>query len=281
MNLGSVEICIESLSAHRAVEKLSRGGVEVLSAENPQKNRIVLRVAARDMRKSFAILRGACYNIKGVRPRGLARAKEILIRSAGLLVGAVFFAVAVFFAMGRVLKVEIVGSGAYYEREVRAILKEEGVGFFSPLPKSSGAVTARILSLPRVEFCSLSGVGGVLTVRVECAEELEVRPALPLLSPADGTLEELIVLRGTPLVSVGERVSAGQELVSPAAEGSAVIATATVSFPVSREYALGEGAARAQAFLDFGEISALHMTKTSSGWLVEGVARKTAACGLG
>lgn len=280
---GSVEITVESLSAHRAVEKLERGGVPVLSAQNPRKNVVVLRVAARDRKKCFAILRGTCYNIKKTRNRGFAALRVLLIRSAGLAVGAALFAFCVFFAGSRVLKVEIRGSGAYYEREIRAILAEEGVVAFSPLPENTGVLTARILSLPRVEFCSFRKCAGVLTVTVECAQELSPLPSVPLFAPASGKIEELVVVRGTPCAAVGEEVQAGQEIVSNRTETGAqvvVIAKVTVSFAVSREYALGEREALMQAALDFGELGEVRTKQTESGWLVEGVAYATAACGL-
>lgn len=283
---GAVEITVESLSAHRAAEKLARAGICVLSAENPRKNVVVLRVAARDRKKTFAILRGTCYNIKNVRNRGLARVREVASRAAGLVVGAALFAAIVFSAESRILRVEIVGSGAYYEAEIRAILAEEGISSFAPLGCETGSATARILSLPRVEFCSFKRQGGILTVEVECAEELSPRPAEPLLAPCDGVLEELVVLRGTPLAEVGSEVHAGQQLVVFAESGGSgrrgyVIARATVAAPVSKEYALQREEASLQASLDFPELSDVRMTQTEKGWLVEGVARYIAACGLG
>ena len=65
---------IESLSAHRVVDKLARAGIEVLGAEKIQKNAVTVWVNGKDRKKVFAILRGSCYNIKKVTYRGIFRA---------------------------------------------------------------------------------------------------------------------------------------------------------------------------------------------------------------
>lgn len=284
--LGSIEITVESLSAHRAVEKLARAGVAVLAARCPEKNTVVLRIAGRDSRKTFAILRGSCYNIKNVRKIGLSRLADAAKRCVGLIAGAALMLALVAFAQSRVLKVEIVGNGAYYEREVREILTAEGVRFFSAAPKETGLLTAKILSLPRVEFCSFAMKGGVLTVEVRCAQESAPLASGPLSAPVSGVVEELVVVRGTPLAAPGDEVSAGDAVVGDyltvveRQTRVAVIAKVTVRYPVSREYALSEQAARAQAYLDFGSAAELHMTKTERGWLAEGTAFSTAALGL-
>ena len=181
----------------------------------------------------------------------------------------------VLFLQGRVLRIEVTGSGAYLEPEIRAVLSEKDVGYFSPMP-APNAVVPDILSLPRVHFCSVKGENGVLTVRVEVGDETSPLAAQSLLSPAAGKVEELTVLRGTPLVQVGDSVERGQEIVANYAlrgeerEKCIVVARVRIAFSVSREYELDEERARAQAMLDFGELSDLHMTKTAAGWRVEG-----------
>ena len=63
----AIELEIEGLSAHRAVERLRREHIAVLSARRTQKNAVAVCVDANDRKKVFAILRDTCYNIKKVR----------------------------------------------------------------------------------------------------------------------------------------------------------------------------------------------------------------------
>lgn len=283
---GSVRFTVRSLSAQRAAERLVREGIPVLGARELEKNALELNILVKDMKKAFAILQSSCYNIENIRYFGAARLARQAVSAAGLLVGVLLFSAFTGFAQTRVLKVEVTGSGAYYEREILAILREEGVKQFSAMPSDTGAAAAHILALPRVEFCAFRRSGGVLTVEVQCTDNVAPIAGMPLTSPVDGTVEELIVVRGTPLVAVGDEVHAGDIVIAdymlrgeekiPAI----VIGSVTVRSEFSREYELTEAEAVAQAALDFGEISEIHTGKTERGWLVEGVVHATATCNL-
>lgn len=284
---GRSEFYVEGLSVHRVVDRLAREGIKLYSVKRVQKNGISLQVERKDSKKAFAILRSSCYNVKKVRPRGLSRAKVFFVRHAGLIAGAAVFLVCILLAQTRVLSVRVTGSGAYLKPQVERILSENGVGRFSALPSKTAAVSAAVLALPRVSFCSLSMSGGILTVNVEVSDDDAKITFAPLLAPVSGTVQELVVVRGTPLVSVGDAVEEGAPVVGDYAlfgeemRPVIVIAKVVIAYPVAREYALSEEGARAQAFLDFGEMSDLHTTKTESGWLLEGVAYATAAVNLG
>ena len=275
----SAQIEIEGIGAARAVEKLVQSGVPVLGAKL-QKKGVLIEVDAKHCKKVFAILRGSCYNVKKVSFSGWRKLLAQLQRCAGLLVGAAVFAGAVLYCQSRVLRIEVVGSGACYTSEVLALLAEDGTGFFSPAPEGS-ALTARILALPRVSFCSLRHEGGVLTVCVEVEDE-----ALPLVvgaltAPADGTVESLTVVRGRACVSVGDEVRAGDPVAEPAAGENYVIARVAVRYAVDAEYTGSEETARAQSYLDYGEIADLQSQKTENGWRITGSALAIAAVNLG
>ena len=199
-----------------------------------------------------------------------------------MLLGALGFALFVLGMQSRVLDIRVVGSGAYYESEVMRILSEKGVKRLGAAPKES-AIESEILSLPRVNFCSLSSRGGVLYVTVEVSDEYA-----PLLAPATGTVEELTAVRGTPLVKAGDSVQKGDVcvkgvmLVGEEERPAAVIAYIKVSFPFSAEYACeSEEKARAQAALDYGEGAEFTVTKTETGYLAEGKAYAEASVNIG
>lgn len=281
------EFYIEGLSAYRAVDKLAREGIAVLSAEKVQKNAIRIQLYAKDAKKGFAILKHSCYNVKKITPVGLSRWLARCVRSAGLLLGALGFALFVLGMQSRVLDIRVVGSGAYYESEVMRILSEKGVKRLGAAPKQS-AIESEILSLPRVNFCSLSSRGGVLYVTVEVSDEYAPLSKEPLLAPATGTVEELTAVRGTPLVKAGDSVRKGDicvkgvMLVGEEERPAAVIAYIKVSFPFSAEYACeSEEKARAQAALDYGEGAEFTVTKTETGYLAEGKAYAEASVNIG
>ena len=276
LRFGRVCVKLTSLSAHRAADKLARAGVRVYSARKTGKNEIVLEVARKDCEKVFAILRGSCYNIVEVRDRGLAYAYKKCLAHAGLLLGALLFILCVGGFQRRVLRIEVVGNGSYCEREVLQTLESGGVKPLSALPQNFTPFTAEILALPNVSFCEMRAEGGILTVEVRVSDDRAVLTGKPLLSPVAGRVEELVVLRGTPCVSVGEEVEKDRLLVAPFAvygeeqRPVVVIARAKLSYPVSAEYAGTEEEARSMALLEFGGESSLEFTPTEKGFSVTG-----------
>lgn len=286
MRGGICAVEAEGLGVFRVLDKLARGGVEVLSARPTQKNTLEITIRGKDVRKTFAILRGSCYNIKKVRPSGLSRLLTRALPRVGLIVGALLFALFVCFFETRILAVRVEGSGAYYEREIRAILEEEGVGRFSARPRDTAMIVARILALPRVEFCTVETEGGVLRVKVE-ADRAEVPASpVPLCAPASGVVEELIVVRGTPCVRVGDSIAQGEvavacySLLGGRQVPVCVMAKIAVRYHVEQEYELGEREAAAQALIDFGSLENMQMRRTERGFLVEGDCIAVAAAGL-
>lgn len=280
-----VEIEVEG-SAQGAVEKLRKGGVALLSAEKKGKNAVVLAVDGKDRKKVFAILRQPCYNIKKVCPRGLERFRSKCKEGVGFLIGALVVLPAILFAQSRVLRIEVEGSGTYLAREVKAALQEEGVSLFSSVPEGN-AIAARIFSLPDVCFVSMKAEGGVLAVRVEVEREPSVLPSPDLLSPISGVVEELIVLRGTPLVSVGDTVEKGAPLVGGYAlygeevRAVEIVARAKISFFVHKFYEGDEESARAQAELDYGELNGLTVSPAEGGYLIEGTGFEVVGANFG
>ncbi len=281
------EFEVEGLAVQRAVEKIGKAGIPIISVQKTQKNGVRIAVDGKHRKKVFAILRGTCYNVTKVRARGAERLFAAGKRLGGIALGGVIALCGVLFFESRVLRIDVVGSGAYYEEEVRAILSRGGVGVLSAAPENTAGLTAEILSLPRVSFCTLKKSGGILTVSVEVSGEAEPLKEGPLLAPASGTLEELFVVRGTPCRSVGDEVKEGDVLVaSQASYGGEqrsvlVIARATVVFPVRAEYELGEEWARFQAYLDYGELEEIHTERTERGCLVTGIAKRAVSVNLG
>lgn len=272
------QLFVQGIGPERVLDKLARAHVPVLAARRAQKNAVVLTVAAKDCKKVFAILRGSCYNIKKVRPLGLMRLKGAR-RFFSLAAGAVLALFCVLALERRVLTIEVEGSGAYYEGEVRAILQEGGITPLSPAPEQTALLTSRILSLPRVSFASLHFEGGVLTVLIEVSDEEEIFSPAPLISPKAGVLEELVVLRGTPCAEIGQQVEAGQTLISERVligereESVLVVGYAVLLCPVDGVFEGSEEAAFEAARLAFGEDAELFSEKSEEGWRIYGQAR--------
>ena len=283
---GRTQLKIEGISAYRAVDKLERAGIPVFFVRKRQKNAITLEVESKDYKKVFAILQSPCYNVKKVRLRGLSKLYSQIRQSAGLIAGVFLFLAVVLFFESRVLKIEVVGSGAYYEAEVKQILSENGVEQFSASPQNTALCTSQILSLPRVSYCSLKKSGGILTVEVEVSDENAAISGDNLLSPCAGVIAELIVIRGTAERAVGDEVQKGDVVVRNRAlygeeeRPVLVIARVKIKFPVSELFTGSEAEARAQALLKYEDIEIQSVEAAEGGYLIAGVAYEEANLNL-
>ncbi len=213
---------IEGIMPERAILRLKRAGIPLYSLKKVEKTVILLRVERKDVQKVFTMYPKLCYNNSTPAPYtvtdlgevGLAKTLRFCRERAGLLLGALAFAVLTLAADRLVLGVDVVGYPAY-ARECRLALAEQGVKPYRVYPTGKEElVTAKLLSLPGVEFCSVQKIGN--RVRVEIRYSPLTTTTLQkegMYSIREGTLVELTVLRGTPLKKAGESVSKGEPLV--------------------------------------------------------------------
>ena len=120
---------------------------------------ILFHISKKDIEKAFAIYPNMCYNnIRGsvytFTRVGALSTRERVIRAHkafGALLGAVGFVIAVLAASVLVLRIEVVGSSVY-EREARALLRENGIALFSVYPEGKEEqLVAEILAFDGVE----------------------------------------------------------------------------------------------------------------------------------
>ena len=172
-------------------------------------------VAHNYVEKVFAIFSHPCYNITVIK---LSPARALAARLSsriGVLCGCALFVAAVILSQYSVLKIEVTGSGSYLAPQVEAVLSSCGIkaGSFFPSDDFSEA-RAGVMSLPSVTFCSFERRGFVLVADVECNPEDDNKADYsPLVSDCVGTIEKITAVCGTPLVSAGDEVSRGDELI--------------------------------------------------------------------
>ncbi len=219
---GKHKFRIQGNMPERALLRLKRAQIPVYNVKKTQKNEIVLLVNAKDCQKVFAIFPSMCYNIgeytsyiaQKTGAVGLAKYVEKLKNRIGLLLGALVFCVGTLYADGLVLGVKTVGDTTY-AREARMALENHGVKLFMPYDaKKADGVTAELLRIPNVEFCSLQKHGVFLYVEIQLSPFLgEMRVHGDMKASRSGTLLSLTALSGTLLKKAGDSVQAGDTLV--------------------------------------------------------------------
>ncbi len=206
----------------RALLRMKRAGIPLYNLQKTQKNVILFQVEKKDVEKVFAIYPNVCYNSSGYHPyrvtllggKGAARWIDFCKKRAGVLLGALLFAAITLAADGLVLGIDVVGATAY-ARECKIALAECGVKPYRPYVKDKeDLVTAKLLTLPGAEFCSVKKVGNRVRVELRCSPlHTQTLQRESMRSQRTGKLLSLTVLRGTPLKKAGEEVAEGEPLV--------------------------------------------------------------------
>lgn len=196
------------------IKKLSKAQIRVFNVEKKGAYTHFF-VGHNYVEKVFAIFSHPCYNIAITKISPVQSLVQRLCWRIGAAVGCGLFFATVIFSQFCVFKIQVVGSGDYLAPQVEAILASCGVRAGSVFPeKDFSEAEAKVMALPSVTFCSFSKRGFVVVADVECNEE-DDRTAnySPLRSDVGGEVVKIISVCGTPLVSVGDKVGRGDELI--------------------------------------------------------------------
>jgi hypothetical protein len=206
---------IEGIYPESVILRLKREGIPLYGIKKVQKNVLELCIERKNRKKVFTILNNSCYNIVYVKNYGLSALLTLCRKKAGALIGCALFGVVCLSAGYPVLKIEVVGDGAYYRENVLGILAESGIEVGKGYDRETAPeVTAKILALDGVSFCSVKKEGSVLKVEVQTSPQPTMPESGPLYSPASGEICALTVLKGEAQKAVGDRVEKGEIVVS-------------------------------------------------------------------
>ena len=134
-----------------------------------------------------------------------------------LLISIVF---SVFWLQGHIFFLEIEGSTTIPEGEIRQILEENGIGFWTSCEDlDMNALKNEILAeIPELGWITVNNEGPIATVVVRQREEkpaaFEKSGPANILAAKNGIIEDVTVTGGSALVKEGDVVTVGQLLIS-------------------------------------------------------------------
>lgn len=224
---------VEGLNQNLLLNALARRGVCVKNVEKFSAKKMRISISSSEKEKFFAITDELCYNVKQVGEYGRFYPFVYLIRHVGTICGIIFFIISVICANDLIFAFEFTGTGAVLEKEVRAVLKEEGVFEFGRFSKTDCKKLSKTIlrSNPYLSYAGVKREGQKLffdlVLSDKKAESIDMT-VKRLVSDTDGVVKDIKVYRGTAVVKVGDTVSVGDVLV----DGYAVIKDVTVDVNV-------------------------------------------------
>lgn len=210
---------VETIAPEEVIFKLKRERIPLYHLQKREKNALELCVERKYRKKVFTILENSCYNIKSIRKFGFSRIPDFLKKKAGMLIGCPLFLLSCILADSLVLRIDV--QGGNYREEVTELLAGQGVGIGKPYAAELAPVlTAQILALPEVAFCSVKKVGSVLRIEIRRQTVLQgCERGKSLYASRAGRVTRITVLRGRASVGVGTDVDSGELLAEPDEDG--------------------------------------------------------------
>ncbi|MBQ9118091.1 MAG: sporulation protein YqfD [Clostridia bacterium] len=212
-------LCLTGINPERALSRLAKEGIPVFSAEKTDKTNLCFSVKKGDVAKVFAIYPNAkrkgnfVYAVRRLPPTGWLKGARKLKNSVGVLVGAVLFVAVTTLADDWVLQINL-DAPAVYEAQIQEVLKRHGVRQYALYEKGKeDLISASLLALDGVSYCSVEKRGSVLTVTLKTNSFATETTNEEFVAERTGILTELTVLRGSALCAVGTEIAAGTSLV--------------------------------------------------------------------
>lgn len=217
---GYVILQIEGAAIARFLRRLAQSGVRVLRLREIEPGKVRCEIDCRSFFKLHRLRKGLPIRIHIVRKKGLPFLLRRLKRRPVLWIGTLLVLIALFLASQRIILIRIEGNERITDETILTLLKEHGL-FVGAKPKGAVLITAAndlSASIPEAAWIGLDREGVTLKVSVvEAIPASEKRVGdVPsdLVADRDGVVTEITVLRGQARVKVGDRVRAGNVLIS-------------------------------------------------------------------
>lgn len=217
-----IRFAVEGIMPERALLRLRRAKIELYAIKKPRKDRIVFSVKEKDENKVFSVYPDIRYKGETYSPyfavklgaTGVGKVIKSLTNRVGVILGTLVFCATLLFADSFIFGVRFIGN-VTYKKEAKQILEENGVKRFSKyFSEREDLICASLLSLERVEFCSIKKEGLWLTVEIRLAPyQNPMTQSGAFCSRHSGTIVDMAVLQGTPLKKIGESVEIGETLI--------------------------------------------------------------------
>ncbi len=239
---------IEGLNQDRLIKNLKNGGLTLYNVKKIANHKMSLEISVKQDKNFFAIVEKMCYtnlelkpkidkkrkkllkkgviasksecgyNIKRTRVHGKAYPLYYLFTHVGVLIGAIIFCLGAYHVDDYIFSFEFTGSGNVVENRVVEYLNSVGVEKGKRFSEFDLNVLADgiLAENPLLSYAGCLKRGNKMVIELVLAKngtDILDESIKSLSSDVDGVVKELKVYRGTPLVGVGDRVSAGDLLV--------------------------------------------------------------------
>ncbi len=217
---GYVIIQIEGLTAARFLKRISEAGIPVSHVRRTDDGKLLLKMPATQFRSLRRLRRGLPVRVHIIRRGGLPFLLRKIFRRPVLWIGSAVLFVAMLFLSDRIWLIRIDRTEHIDPAEIEAQLLAHGI-YAGARPEGPILITAAedmAAQISDAAWIDLDREGVTLHVRVvesiRHSPQKTDRVPSDILAEKDGVVLSVNVMRGQARVSEGDRVSAGDVLIS-------------------------------------------------------------------
>ncbi|HOB82301.1 MAG TPA: sporulation protein YqfD [Peptococcaceae bacterium] len=252
---GYVEVALQGSQPERIINMALSRGITIWDIRQEKPHQYRLKVSVGGYKAFRSLIRRSSCRVKLLQKKGIPFYLMKAKRRKVLVFGTFFFCLSLYFFSSFVWVVEVTGNKLVPAELI--LTKSQELGLKRGVPQKAvdcnELAESLLLEIPELSWVGIRGQGTKMIIEV--AEKTfppaddEKKPA-DLVARVDGVIEEILVMKGTPLVQEGDPVEKGQLLIagyvypqiivaedgqiSPGGEPEAVRAKGVVRARVSR-----------------------------------------------
>lgn len=216
---GCVEISLWGVRPERVLNMALSRGITIWDIRHEGQDHYRLKVSLGGYKALRAIIRRSSCRVKIMRKQGVPFCIMRAKRRKVLVFGTFFFFLCLYFFSSFVWVLEVAGNKLVPTKLI--LEKSQEFGLRQGVPKAAVDRTELaerlLLAIPELSWVGIHAQG--TKIIIEVAEKTlppddEEKVPADLLARLDGTIEELLVLAGTPMVKEGDKVKKGQILIA-------------------------------------------------------------------
>lgn len=217
---GTVRVSIRARYEERVANICTQVGVKFWDMERRRDGTLTMMTTIGGYRKLREISKkSGLFTIKPERRKGVPFLLWRVRRRYALLVGMFLCFGAVFFSSFFVWQIEVTGNSTVSKGEIIGALKELGVDIGTCTLKINNRQIQNniLLMIPELSWITVNTEGSrahvIVREKIEKPEIIDVTEPTSVYAEKSGIITKMTVLRGTPVVNVGDTVMGGELLV--------------------------------------------------------------------
>ena len=218
---GKLRFRLVSARPEAVLNKLSEAGVMLLDISYTDALTVEIQIHKNQSKQTEYILKKQNADYRCIQETGVQSLARRLVRRPVMLLGIILFTVMAFSLPSRILFVAVSGNSTVPENRILEVAEDFGIGFggSSKEVRSEEIKNQIMATLPELQWVGITTSGCVANIQVQERSQPERPPVSTdrisnIVSVRDATVTGITVQRGTPLITVGQSVKAGDLLVS-------------------------------------------------------------------